>query len=426
MKRLFSVKALYVFLLFVFVFVAVSSNSFVIVHAQEKLTDVFRGSSFRGSASVLSKAGWLSVAMTWIISMFSILGLCLTIYQRLITLLYLSNRPLFDRVHEIKQTSMKGTGVAGFMGMFQDMKQGNSFQGLDVFIGFAYSLLPDILVNSDYNPEKKSNKFSDEDDAGQYILKTAIPTILIIFFFSIGYSGTLMKAYAVVVDAFATAADYAVDQNLSHQVDKLLKNGESYQFTLGSNGSSDGKLAQSVATTLYSEVLKRYNVVSPGLKLKVGSMCENIIFQELLGGKTPGTQEARDALAMAVATGDSKLAPDGVKLLPDTGSTSEVQSGLYSTDVESLKVDTYVNSSRSDGITKVNIKLIDCVPGGPEISGTGSTTETGEEGDPVATVELNDSLLGELFFHVQITKPAVSGATNRWFDGTNSSSDVNS
>ena len=73
-----------------------------------ELTDLF-----------FSKFNWLGWLMQLIISTFCLIGIFLTMYQMLVTLLYLSSRTSFDRIHEIKNAG-KGGKILGLPNLFKD------------------------------------------------------------------------------------------------------------------------------------------------------------------------------------------------------------------------------------------------------------------------------------------------------------------
>ena len=85
--------------------------------------------------------------MSYIISVFSMLGLFLICYQRLISLLYLAGRNTLDTVHEIKSSLSGGSGrdAFGIRSMFTNAMQGGGQYGtgLDAIVGFLLSLILD-------------------------------------------------------------------------------------------------------------------------------------------------------------------------------------------------------------------------------------------------------------------------------------------
>ena len=75
-------------------------NTFLFALA-DNLLDLFDSYAFRGSLKTIDKFNWVGKLMSYIISVFSMIGLFLVCYQRLISLLYLAGRNTFDTVHEI-------------------------------------------------------------------------------------------------------------------------------------------------------------------------------------------------------------------------------------------------------------------------------------------------------------------------------------
>lgn len=249
------------------------------------LTDLFTSKSFQGSAEALKNANVIGMVMHYVISWFSFLGLCLTLYQKFITLLYLSARTMFDKVYDVKINKMKGSAL-GYGELLKSLfvqtdngGEGGGGGGLDVFITFVYSLLPNIKAYCDYNPDKISRvkNLTDEDGVTQYMLKTAIPTIMLIFFLTIGYSGTLAKMYGMVVDGMAAAADHLVEQNLGAWVKRTLGTTGTFDFQLN-NSSKQGGFANQIALKMYQEILAEFNTLPKEQKDAIGRVIEASVF----------------------------------------------------------------------------------------------------------------------------------------------------
>lgn len=306
-----------------------STNS--VVHG-ETLTDLFRTKSFQGSWEVINKFNWVGWLMNTIISVFCFLGLCMVFFQRLISILYLSSRTLFDNVYDMKN-SARGNKFFGFGAMGKDIYNANRGVGFDAIIGFGYSLLPNVKEYSDYNPEKRAYNLEEDDAILTYMMKTALPTILLVFFFAIGYSGTLAKAYGVVVDGMTAAADKAVDINLEARVNRILSTGESYKFTIGTNNTETGKFAEKVAKDIYSKVLSRMDIRDTESRMIVGKNVETWVWDHILG-------KTYDAKATKLQELARKSVADGMK------NQINVQT---MEDVTSLSYDVIVNNSSSLG-----------------------------------------------------------------------------
>lgn len=241
------------------------------------LTDLFYTSAFSGSWSVFSKFNWLGFILNFVITAFCLIGLALVCYQRLVTLLYLSSRSLFDRIHEIKMAG-KGGKALGLPGILKDtITSANHGTGVDAIVSFGLSLLPDVYAYSDYCAERLSYNLRDDDTVTTYMLKIAMPTILTIFFFAIGFNGTLFRAYGSVVNAMATAADKVIEEDLDATLTKWLNSGASYNFCFDDDGTELGSLKQKIAKSMYQKILAKSNDLTTANKQTIGSAIDSYI-----------------------------------------------------------------------------------------------------------------------------------------------------
>lgn len=243
------------------------------------LTDIFATDAFRGSWDVIQKFNFVGLAMNWIISVFCLIGLFLLLVQKMATILYLSGRVTFDTVHELKNEG-KGQKFFGFGAMTKSVYSGNYGTGLDAIIGFLLSLVPDFKEYSDYSEKAMGRSNLTEDDTiGTWAMKTLFPTVLTIFFLSIGFSGTLFKAYGMVVEGLAAAADKIVDTDLGYYVDRTLSNGTSYKYSAESNAR--GSFKNKVFTNVYGKVLSKSGSLSTEVKQTVGRNIEDKVINKL-------------------------------------------------------------------------------------------------------------------------------------------------
>lgn len=226
------------------------------------LTSLFKTDAFKGSMEVIKKANWVGVALQWCISIFSLVALVSIAWQKIATLLYLAARPTFDRVHELKSDSMnqKFFGVPDMFGKMINSKNGT---GIDALVFFLLGLLPDLKEYCEYSENaRKYNNLEETDGVTQFMLKTALPTILMIFFFSMGYNGTLMQAYGNVADALGYVAERFVSIQLDDQLAKLTNKQKNYTF--GYNTSSKlGASKQATAKKMYSTAISAYVKQAP-------------------------------------------------------------------------------------------------------------------------------------------------------------------
>lgn len=260
---------------YLFVVLLLLPNSIVYAatdNGEPALTKIFTTKAFRGSWEVLNKFSWLGIGLQFIISFFCLLGLVLIMYSRLVSMLYLSSRNIWDNVNEIKEAN-KGAGF-GIPSLLKNTFNSNYGGGADAFIGFLYGLLPDVKRHSDFGPGKGYYNLSDTDNINTYMLKTAPMTVMLIFVFTIGFSGTLVRAYGAAVDGLATVADYAVDVNYSRYIDQLVSTGKSYKFTSGSDGSDKGAVLQRIEESAYRKILAQSGITDGDIRQSIGAQVE--------------------------------------------------------------------------------------------------------------------------------------------------------
>jgi hypothetical protein len=226
--------------------------------------------------------------MNFIITIFSLIGLVLTLYQKFITLLYLSSKTLWDNVYEVKTQMTAGPlGMKSLMGVFGVGKDGGgvtskSGGGLDAIITFLYGLLPNIKAYCDYNPAaieggEGGKNLKKEDGVAQYMMKTALPTICLIFFLTIGFSGTMAKAYGVVVDGMAVAADRAVEMNFAGWVSNIVGQQGGYDFQYTVTGTNGGAYTQRLANNIFNHAVRHYGTLSDEAQLNLGRLIEDAL-----------------------------------------------------------------------------------------------------------------------------------------------------
>lgn len=314
-----------------------------------QLTDLFNTQTFRGSATALTGANWVGMFLHYAISWFSFLGLCLTIYQKFITLLYLSNRNLFDTIYEIKTEKVKGSffGFKDFGKGLWDTSASASGGGIDIVITFFYGLLPNIKAYSDFSPTKSTGAqgkmaLDENDGVTAYMLKTALPTISLIFVLTIGWSGTLTKVYGTAVDGLATVADNFVNTNLSAYVDRLVGEAGGYDFTLSSSGTASGAYAATVAKSMYTSVLGMTNSADVEFQQALGRVIEDAV----AGNGVKGTGASTSILDGG--TSDEVARANLLKLVNATLPSSSQLTGstLSESEVNALKSPSvYINTS---------------------------------------------------------------------------------
>ena len=300
-------------------------NSFHLAKA-DNLLDLFDSYAFRGSLKTIDKFNWVGKLMSYIISVFSMLGLFLLCYQRLISLLYLAGRNTFDTVHEIKSSLNGGSGrdAFGIRSMFTNAMQGGGQYGTgaDAIVGFFLSLLPDVKKYSDYNPERMAYNVQEEDSCTTYMLKTAVPTIMLLFFFAMGYNGTLWQGYGVIVDAMGTAADQLVATDLNSIVSTAMNTGKAYKFSWDASGSDYGDFMQDMVKAVYKQALKNGKDYTSATQQSVGSYVDNIFLNGKGYGGNVKMYLGSTGKTISISSGKGSIFSDGDTLAKKIGNVT--------------------------------------------------------------------------------------------------------
>lgn len=224
------------------------------VFAKDQLTQLFTTKAFQGSWEVINKfqiIGWL---LNMIISVCCFIGLVLTVISIVLSLLYLSNKNLWNNVHAIK-TSTSGSRFFGMPELLQKTIAAESGSGLDAFVTFFLGLLPDVYTLCDYGGGNTGKLDESSDNALNYFLKTGIEKLVMIFFLAIGFSGVLWQLYGTVVDGLIVIADNVVAVDLGRQVQRIINLTGAYNFTIDSAGTAESDVQQRVAQLAYQEIL---------------------------------------------------------------------------------------------------------------------------------------------------------------------------
>lgn len=255
----------------VFVFIAQVK---VLAGSGPDLTLLFSTDAFQGAWETINKLNWVGAILNFIISISCAMGLFLLFADRVITMVYLITRNIFDQVSEIKNSNAgDGKDFLGFKAIGKNVMQKNGI--FDAVMYFILSLLPDIKAITVYNKDVIGNtKYEESDTVSIYFIKSFIPTIMSAFFLTIGCSGTLAEGYGTVVSAMATFADNVVSVNLDVYVDKLFSVSTNPEYTLGQDGTKKSKIQKKVASVLFREAQKVANITDKQAKAVLLSNCE--------------------------------------------------------------------------------------------------------------------------------------------------------
>ena len=244
--------------------------------AEPDLTEIFSTRAFQGAWEVVYQFNWLGKILNWIISVFCLIGLILIMFSRITTLLYLSAKNMWDNVYDIHEANQ---GVAlGLPSLFRNtFVQGSYGMGFDAVVSLFYGLLPNAKKFSDYNPNVMgTSNLTEDDNALQYILKTLPNTILLMFFLSAGFNGTLARTYGTIVSAMSTFVDNALETNLNKYIDDIFEIGASPEFTLNADKTKKGSVQASIAKNIFSEAVSAAGIRDEQEKAQLAATCENL------------------------------------------------------------------------------------------------------------------------------------------------------
>lgn len=222
--------------------------------AEDKLTALFTSEGFTGSFKVIAKFNIVGYITNFIISAFCYIGLAVLVVQLVTTFLYLSNRPLFNKIADVKK-DYNGKKAFGFKDMFSDISVNKHGSGVDTLLIVILSLLPNIKEYS-YYCDGHDAIFKDDDTIATFAMKVSLPSILSIFFFSMGFSNTLWQAWGTVADSLGAVGEKFVSLKLDEQMEHLLNTKDAYSFSLDASNTEFGDIQQTIAESAYKQTIK--------------------------------------------------------------------------------------------------------------------------------------------------------------------------
>lgn len=248
----------------------------------DNFTDIFYTNSFRGAFEWFKKLDWVGMIVQCVISCFSLFGVALLVIRIMTSMLYLSAKGMWEEVHDLKSAGGESEMFDfGLVNMAKSWAKGKAGTGLDAIIGAVLILLPDVKKYSDFG-EKSGAKFEEDTSITQYILKIALPTVMTVFFFAMGFNGTLFQALAVTVDFMGSVADRAISVNYSGFVDDLINSGTGYQFVFSSAGTQEGDLKQNIAKDIYGRVVAQVKDANAAQLYDMGKTVETKLSDDAL------------------------------------------------------------------------------------------------------------------------------------------------
>lgn len=240
----------------------------------DNFTDIFYTNSFRGTFEWVNKMDFIGMGCQWVLSVFSVIGVVLIVVRIVTSLLVINARGLCQEIHDIKQSGSGDLYDLGMVGMVKSVAQGKHGTGADAIISAALCLAPDFIKYSDF-AENSGMQFDNDVTTSQYMLKIAIPTVMSVFFFAMGFNGTLWHALAVTVDGMGAIADKAVSVNYAAIVDDLVNSNAGYKFQFGSLGTNLGGYQQDIAKDIYGRAVSHLENPSSAQLQAIGRTVEN-------------------------------------------------------------------------------------------------------------------------------------------------------
>lgn len=324
----------------------------------DNFTDIFYTQSFRGSFEWIQKLDWIGQIIQIVISTFSLFGIALMTIRIMTSFLYLSSKGLWDEVSELKESGNSGgdKDIFGLLGMAKSWVSGKSGTGLDAVFGAVLILLPDVKRYSDFG-KHASGKFEADMSTGQYALRIALPTVIATFIFAMGFNGTLWQALAVTVDALGSVADKAVSVDYAGYIDDLVNNGIGYKFTFSTDGTSEGKLKQSIARDIYGKVISKTDNPNQNQLYQIGKSVEGAISELDPFSNTAlisesvialnGSDKAWDYLGYETIVNTSDSAPNATASFPMSQFVEEAGMSTGGDDSSQLYIHLYVKQVTS-------------------------------------------------------------------------------
>jgi len=215
----------------------------------DQLTHIFETAGFQGSAKALSSASIVGKFMGYLISYVCLAILCFTVFQIMITMLYLSAPVFWNKVDSIQAPQLPSFG--------NNRAISAASSGLNTVVSFIFKQVINVKELSDYSAEGATYYKLDTNrpTMSQYFAHRSLQIVLVIFFASIGYNGALLRAYGVVVSGMGQAIETVIDTDLAAIVDDFLNSGTNYKFNYNADGSKLGDLTQTAMRQVYANCI---------------------------------------------------------------------------------------------------------------------------------------------------------------------------
>ena len=244
--------------------VSMATTIIAIAADNGELTDFFYIEGARGSTKWIEDFDFLGHAMQYLISAVCIIVIFFIIFQKILTISYFCLREFWDNVHEVKQSHVGGSGKIpfGLQGYFEDAIGGKKSSGIDSVFHLIFIFIPDMYMLSEMGSiEKGNSRLTKEDTVFSWLIKTGPSTIFGLLLLYMGFNGSLMKCYAMVVEGLGVVGERVASANSKEFVTKLLNSGDEYRFSLDVEGTDGGYLRQDIANKIYTEILYNQDII---------------------------------------------------------------------------------------------------------------------------------------------------------------------
>lgn len=305
------------------------------------LSDIVDTEAFQGSWRWADKFNWIGAILNFLITALCFIGIVCICLQFLLTLTYFSNRSFWDNVHEIK-TSNAGSSIFGkttpfgLGGYLKEFAMPTKTSGLDTIFNLLYIFIPDIKEYSEMGELNGDRNLTDDDTLTTWILKTSGRKIFVLLLFSMGFNGTLMKCYMMIVDGLGVATNRIATYNSEAFVNNWLNSGDNFDFTLGASGKGCDVVQGTVAQKMYKSVLAEIGAEnqSRDIKQTIGKNIESTVASQM------NQQTIKNSLVDGGYIEESYEMTDSdwalVKCNISTSSSSNSEMGRISVDMDSI------------------------------------------------------------------------------------------
>ena len=219
------------------------------------LMDIFNTEATRGSLKWLDKFNYVGLALNFIIAAFCFISIFIMVFQKVVTISYFVLQEFWDNAHEIKKSYMGQAGF-GMKGYAMDTWGGKSGSGLDAIFHLLYIFVPDVRQMSEM---KEGGKFNEDTTMATWFIRSFPSTVLGLLLLSMGFNGSLMKCYGMVVNGFGVVADRVATANSEQFVNNILSAGDAYSYSLGGSGKPQDVFRQNLAREIDRKCLAKVN-----------------------------------------------------------------------------------------------------------------------------------------------------------------------